>query len=55
LKVDIRVLFYGGNSLTVALRHMNFGVVKDHESTSKLYLNVIFFDEASECGDGAKF
>jgi hypothetical protein len=33
VKVKINFLFYGDNSLNVALRRMTFGLVKDHRHT----------------------
>jgi hypothetical protein len=37
LKVKIHILFYGENSLTVALRQIKFGIVKDYGHASKLF------------------
>jgi hypothetical protein len=42
LNVKIHSLFCGDNSSTVALRQMNFGIVKDHGHTYKVYLNHYF-------------
>jgi hypothetical protein len=42
LNVKIHSLFCGDNSWTVVLTQMNFGIVKDHGHTYKLYLNHYF-------------
>jgi hypothetical protein len=41
-KIKIHVLFYGDNSLTVALGKMKFGIVKYHGHNYKFYLNHYF-------------
>jgi hypothetical protein len=40
--VKIHNLFCGDNSWTVALRQMNFGIVRDHGHAYKFYLNHYF-------------
>jgi hypothetical protein len=55
LNVKIHSLFCGDNSLTVALRQMNFGVVRDHGHTYKFYCIIILFNAVFKYGDGAKF
>jgi hypothetical protein len=52
--VKIHSLFCGDNSWTVALRQMNFGIIRDHGHTYKLYLNHFFY-AVFKYGDGAKF
>jgi hypothetical protein len=42
LNVKIHSLFCGDNSRTVTLRQMNFGTVRDHGHTYKLYLDHYF-------------
>jgi hypothetical protein len=42
LNVKIHSLFCGDNSRTVALRQMNFGIIRDHGHTYKFYLNHYF-------------
>jgi hypothetical protein len=42
LNVKIHSLFFGDNSGTVALRQMNFGIVRDHGHTYVFYLNHYF-------------
>jgi hypothetical protein len=42
LNVKIHSLFCGDNSWTVALRQMNFGIVRDLGHTYKFYLNHCF-------------
>jgi hypothetical protein len=39
LNVKIHSLFCGDNSWTVALRPINFGIVRDNRRTYKFYLN----------------
>jgi hypothetical protein len=42
LNIKIRSLFCGDNSWTVALRQMNFGIVRDNGHTCNFYLNHYF-------------
>jgi hypothetical protein len=50
--VKIHVLFYGYNSCTIALRQINFGIVRDHGYVQKFYLIIILFNESFKHGDG---
>jgi hypothetical protein len=54
LNVTLRSLFCGDNSRTVVLRQMNFGIVRDHEHTYKVYLNHFLCFAVFKYGDGAK-
>jgi hypothetical protein len=55
LNVKIYSLFCGDNSWTVALRQMNFGIVKNLGHTYKFCLNHYFVWRSFKNGDGAKF
>jgi hypothetical protein len=56
LQVKIHVLFYADNSWTVSLRQINFGTVKYHVQTYKIFIFIIIFrDKAFKYGDDAKF
>jgi hypothetical protein len=48
LKVNIRIVCYGDNLRTVALRQMTSGTVNDRGHTYRFALNIILFDEACE-------
>jgi hypothetical protein len=41
-RLKVKILFYGDNSLTVALRHMKFGMVADHLHKYKFHMNQCF-------------
>jgi hypothetical protein len=49
------VLFYLDNSWTVSLSQVKFGPAKDHDLPTSWIWSIVLFNEALNCGDGAKF